>query len=206
MKTAIADYLLPSAEEKKALWDTSVFVFDTNVLLNLYRYTRPTREALFAALVEMADRVWLPHQVAEEYAKHRHEIIFETEEKYKTIGKQASDFVDAIQNELRLKRDDSALSALKDLVFRWIEEQRTQNILAKSASEDPIISQLLSIFDGKVGPAFSLEELNAIYTEGKERYEKQTPPGYCDAKKEKDNPNHNAYGDLIVWKQILAYH
>lgn len=47
--------------------------------------------------------------------------------------------------------------------------------------------------------------MKAISTEGKERYEKQIPPGFCDAKKEKDGNENNAYGDLIVWKQILAY-
>ena len=37
MKTAIWEYIIPSEREKENLWNNCTFVFDTNVLLNLYR-------------------------------------------------------------------------------------------------------------------------------------------------------------------------
>lgn len=49
-------------------------------------------------------------------------------------------------------------------------------------------------------------ELNKLKEEGKNRYEKSVPPGFKDDKK-KNSPtdDHNAYGDLIIWKQIMSY-
>ena len=52
---------------------------------------------------------------------------------------------------------------------------------------------------------FNQDELDKIRAEGKERYDKQIPPGFCDAKKAVAGAENNAYGDLIVWKEILAY-
>ena len=85
MRTTIWEYLIPSPEKKEELWNRCTFVFDTNVLLNLYRYTANTRDTLLAALDDLKDRVWLPHQVAYEYAKNRFDVIYETIEKYKKL-------------------------------------------------------------------------------------------------------------------------
>ena len=49
MKTAIWEYIIPSEREKENLWNNCTFVFDTNVLLNLYRYTGNTRRILLEA-------------------------------------------------------------------------------------------------------------------------------------------------------------
>lgn len=50
MRNAIREYIELSETEKKALWDNATFVFDTNVFLNLYRYSKKTRDALLEAM------------------------------------------------------------------------------------------------------------------------------------------------------------
>ncbi|WP_423815166.1 PIN-like domain-containing protein, partial [Pseudomonas viridiflava] len=42
-------------------WKNATFVFDTNVLLNLYRYQERTREELLDTLSKLSSRVWVPH-------------------------------------------------------------------------------------------------------------------------------------------------
>ena len=42
MRRAIKEYIEPSSKEKQELWEKAIFVFDTNVLLNLYRYSAKT--------------------------------------------------------------------------------------------------------------------------------------------------------------------
>ena len=205
MRTTIWEYLIPSPEEKEALWDNCVFVFDTNVLLNLYRYTSITRDTLLAAFDDLKERVWLPHQVAYEFGKDRCDVIYETVEKYKNIEKLEQDFISRLMTELRLKADDKSVIQLQTSIDAWTDEQRKRNLWVTQASDDKILNTVLSIFDKKVGLPFSPEEMNSISAEGKERYEKLIPPGFCDAKKEKSGDENNAYGDLIVWKQILAY-
>ena len=62
------------------------------------------------------------------------------------------------------------------------------------------------IFEDRVGRQIDEGELKIIKEEGKERYEKAIPPGYKDDKKKKNiDDDNNAYGDLIIWKQIIKY-
>lgn len=204
MQNKIWEYLIPSLEEKESLWNECIFIFDTNVLLNLYRYTSNTRDTLLAAFDDLKERIWLPYQVAYEYAKDRFDVIYETVEKYKKLDKLEKDLIDQYILELRVKPSDQAIKELQDSINAWITAQKKKNLLVTQASDDQILEKLLLIFDGKVGDPFSKEELEAIRLEGKERYEKQIPPGFCDAKKEKGGIENNAYGDLIVWKEILA--
>ena len=46
MREAIKEYIEYSSKEKNDLWNTATFVFDTNVFLNLYRYSNKTRNQL----------------------------------------------------------------------------------------------------------------------------------------------------------------
>lgn len=205
MREAMWEYLIPSLSEKEDLWDKCIFVFDANVLLNLYRYTSNTRDALLAAFDDLKDRIWLPHQVVYEFAKNRFEVIFETVEKYKKLETLEHDFLSQYKTELRIKDTDQSIVQLQQSIDSWISEQKRKNLLVTNASDDKILEKLLTIFSGKVGIAFSKEEMDKLSKEGKERYEKQIPPGFCDSKKEKDALENNVYGDLVVWKQILDY-
>lgn len=93
MKETIWEYLIPSIPEKEKLWENCFFVFDTNVLLNLYRYTSNTRDTLINAFEDLKERIWLPHQVAYEYAKNRFEVIFEMVQKYEDLEKMKQELV-----------------------------------------------------------------------------------------------------------------
>lgn len=44
MKNAIREYLDMADSEKKGLLNTATLVFDTNVLLNIYRCSKSTRD------------------------------------------------------------------------------------------------------------------------------------------------------------------
>lgn len=79
-------------------------------------------------------------------------------------------------------------------------------MLVLSAEKDEILDKILTIFDGRVGNNIDAAELERIKEEGKGRYEKLIPPGYKDDKKKKgQEDDNNAYGDLIIWKQIIKY-
>lgn len=147
----------------------------------------------------------MPYQVAYEFAKNRVCVIYETNDKYLTLEDLAEDFVNQVREKLRLKAADDNLKSLHDSIATWIATQKEENLLVTQISKDPILDQLLLLFDNKVGTAFSDEELKKFAVEGKTRYEKQIPPGYCDAKKAKGTDDNNTYGDLIVWKERLKY-
>lgn len=79
--------------------------------------------------------------------------------------------------------------------------------------EDETRKALDGIIGPAVGPVPEQKDLDLIYAEGKRRYDQRCPPGYDDSRKAKeDEPIYisnglrieRQYGDLLVWKQILA--
>lgn len=75
MKDIFKEYIVKTEEQKRAIWDNAVIVFDTNILLNLYRYTVGTRDELLSAMQTHQEKLWLPYQVGFEYFNKRLDII-----------------------------------------------------------------------------------------------------------------------------------
>ncbi|WP_220493433.1 PIN-like domain-containing protein [Pseudoalteromonas sp. SR44-5] len=71
MKDLFPGHFKESQENLREVWDSCVFVFDANILLNLYRYSDATRNEFLSLLEKINDRVWLPHRAAEEYLNNR---------------------------------------------------------------------------------------------------------------------------------------
>ncbi len=206
MKNIVKEFIEPTNEDKQELWQKAVFVFDTNVLLNLYRYSAKTRDSLLAAFESFNDRVWIPYQVAYEYMRRRCDVIYETVQRYDQFKKEIDSFTAKAVDSLRLMPNDDEISDLKRYLSKWLDGNKDRNLLVLSAEDDEILSKILMIFDGKVGSQIDENELNIIKDEGKKRYEKSIPPGYKDEKKIRDQKDdNNAYGDLIIWKQIIKY-
>ena len=59
MRNAIKEYIEYSHKEKNDLWNTATFVFDTNVFLNLYRYSNKTRDQLIESFEWLKSRIWI---------------------------------------------------------------------------------------------------------------------------------------------------
>lgn len=206
MRNLIKEFLEPSNEEKQVLWNNSVFVFDTNVLLNLYRYSAKTRDSLLAAFKNFKDRIWIPYQVAFEYMKQRCDVIYETVNRYDQFKKEIETFANKANETLRLTNKDDEINDLNRFLFKWLDMNKDKNLLVVNSNDDKILKEILSIFEGRVGDKVDNDELEQIKKEGKERYEKSIPPGYKDGKKQKDiEDDNNAFGDLIIWKQIIKY-
>ena len=60
-----------SADEINAIWEGAVIVLDTNILLNLYRYSEATRDEILSVMEKLKDRLWMPYQVGLEYFNNR---------------------------------------------------------------------------------------------------------------------------------------
>lgn len=60
---------------------------------------------------------------------------------------------------------------------------------------------MTNLFQGKVGEAYTKEQLNEIYKEADGRYANKIPPGYRDNAK----PGNEKYGDYIIWQQLKEH-
>lgn len=205
MRNAIREYIELSETEKKALWDNATFVFDTNVFLNLYRYSKKTRDALLDAMKQLESRIWMPYHVAFEFMKRRPEIIFETVDRYSKLKQEAEKLLHACSEMLRVKKNDPEYLELQKYINQWLSTNKEKNLLVDNVTDDPILERILQLYENKVGPDFTEDEkINAV-KDGEIRYAKKIPPGYMDAQKAKNSSDNNAYGDFFVWKQILKY-
>jgi hypothetical protein len=75
MKNNFLGYYEPTKEQTDTSWETGVFAFDANTLLNLYRYTEETRKDFLSALHALKNRIYLPYQSAVEYHRSRRSLI-----------------------------------------------------------------------------------------------------------------------------------
>jgi len=55
MKNTFREFYQFTEQELKELCENSLFVFDANTLLNIYRYSRPTVEIYFKVLHKLKD-------------------------------------------------------------------------------------------------------------------------------------------------------
>ncbi len=195
----------------KELWEKAVFVFDANVLLNLYRYSDTTRSEFLTLLDNLKSRSWLPEQAAHEFLENRTSVIKQQIDSYNTTKKE----IDKLEKSFSGSRAHPFITettkkefeaTVKSIGSELSENQRTQEDLIHN---DPIKNQVADLFEGLVGDPYSSDQLSEIFKLGKERYESRIPPGYKDGQKHKDpksqNEERSNFGDWIIWKQVMDF-
>lgn len=113
MYRILSSYYRPTSEQFKQLWNECLFVFDTNVLLDLYRYPEQTRKELLQTFHLIADRIWIPFQVALEYQENRLSVISEQVKRYDEVKKILRDMEKKLaedMNRLQLKKRHSSIN------------------------------------------------------------------------------------------------
>ncbi|PFW75833.1 hypothetical protein COL23_13425 [Priestia aryabhattai] len=220
MRNIFPTYYEPKDAEYNNLWENAIFVFDANVLLNLYRYTDSTRKELLQILEKLNDKLWIPHQVGLEYHSNRIAVILEQTDAFDQMINSLNKSSQSVANDLRdtfkqfKKRHPSIdldsiiqdiTNCFDSLTNKLKEEKKEHPNLLKN---DNILEIITDLFTNKVGPKYSQATLDNIFKEGEERYKNKIPPGYKDrkegsVKRYEDLVIKNEYGDLIVWKQII---
>lgn len=206
MRTKFPGYFKLSDEEIKTLWDKAIFTFDANILLNLYRYSDETRDEFYKILEKIKDRVWIPHQSAQEFFDNRLNVINQQEKAYE----DAVSALNSIETEFKNSRQhpfidkrllDKFTSLSKDICEQLNNSKGFHN---RRITEDDILSKIESLFENKVGDEYSDETLKSLFKEGEERFANKIPPGFKDSGKKDDGEKEiRKYGDFIVWKQTM---
>jgi hypothetical protein len=94
-------YYRRTDEELEAIWRDGLFVLDASVLLNLYRYSEGTRKELLGVLWGVQERLWVPHQAAEEFHRRRLNAIKEQKEAYSEVCNFLSVSSQALAKEIK---------------------------------------------------------------------------------------------------------
>ena len=213
MKKQFAEYYELPEERIKEIWDNSLIVFDTNVLLNLYRYNEDARTEFINVIKFYKERLWIPYQVGLEFHRRREDILRKNAAAYTTLGgkltEQLVKAVSALEGEysrhpyINMKDIRSKVEKCAASIKKSLDKQAEKH--PDYSKEDKILDAITDLFDGRVGEDFAEKDLDALYKEGEKRYANDVPPGYCDEKTKKDKPKRHLYGDLIVWKQTIHH-
>ncbi|MGW2716060.1 PIN domain-containing protein [Streptomyces sp. NPDC001492] len=201
----------PQSDYRRAI-QTYTIAIDTNVLLDLYRFTPKARRELLDVLRKVQDRLWVPHQVAKEYFSRRVDALKDQIDLYDAVPRELQTLHDRAITQVNTfsrrcslpEKDKKALiePLQKALSAVTGEIERHRNALdltlAKVASNDPVLEDLAQILNNRTGPPFSLEGEKKLLESYSERAAARVPPGYKDSGKT-DNP----HGDFFVWEQMI---
>jgi hypothetical protein len=198
--------------------DTTLLVFDTSALLDIYRYSITSSKKILDFLKQYNDIVWLPKQVMKELTANRDKVKKGQMNKYKNLSKNLNSEIENVRGTILSsitnykKYNFSGIDSLENELNNKFNEFRTiGDAYKQSLSEqeeiynefireeaDKFIQELLD--SDKFGEGFNVVELMEILKEGELRYKYEIPPGYKD---EKEKEGIRKFGDLILWKELL---
>jgi PIN like domain len=199
-------------EELSMLWREAILVFDTNMLLNIYRYHEETRKRFFEILEQFEHRIWIPHQALYEYQNNRLEVISQQSKVYGEVSKVLKE-AQSLLLSLRhmegkhsfIKIDDiieAPIKSLREANDKLSTNQKTsKEEIEKLKVSDGYRERVAQLFQDKIGTPYSRESLFGIYKLADKRFELQIPPGW----KDKGKKTYDKYGDVVLWFQLVDY-
>ena len=210
MKKEFFGFYPPDEHEIEAIWNESLIAFDANTLLNLYRYSKGTKNDFIKTLNEYSDRIWLPYQAGYEFHNNRISVIKSQEQTYSEIGAKLDELFLQLEKDLNVFKRHPFISIDKIKLEISKKLEKVKKDLLTQAEKHPeylksdeILPSITELFDEKIGPKYSEEDLQKIYENGKLRYAKKIPPGFSDIQNKKNKGDRNLYGDLIIWQQLI---
>lgn len=196
-------------------------VLDTNVLLNIYRYSPEFSEFALECLNAVKGHIVLPATVKLEYEKHRRgeflkmgkrteEASMETAKQIKIAKSKILDSCKGLErlqfqniDNLRINLSEK-IDAVNTVLENYFEDHAALELIQQSWAGVDYLSNLVTAIEsnGQVMNAPSQEDIYRWCDEGEKRYKGEVPPGYKDAK---NKDGVRKYSDLILWQETLRY-
>lgn len=200
----------PSEADLTLLWKTGTFVFDTGVLLDLYRVP-DAFDQMRAHEQSLRGRVFLPYQFALEFHRNLGAELKSVREKAGAAMQALTNATNRYLQEVNLNvhpvlsaREFRAEIEAARARYARLLENALPGIHSEMESRFQAVTAFVErFFEGRLGPRHTPDRLWALYEEGERRFNSLIPPGFKDAKDKK--PNERKYGDLVGWMQILDH-
>lgn len=209
--------------------DNTIFIFDANILLTLYRCEEETRNRFFEIWGNIKEKCWFPHQVCLEYQRNRLKAVKDSRDALDKIPKKINNSISELKTQIfdgehnqtisRYSNLKGELDGLFNQVFNIINDFSESHINVRKNNidylnnHDVIRDKIDELTEGRIGAAPQQQSIiDALNKAGKIRYKYKTGPGFDDSASKKDifysydGINYDAeYGDYYVWSQILEY-
>jgi hypothetical protein len=151
-----------SMEERARFVTDGLVALDANVLLHLYRLTPNVRNDVIALLQAPGDRLWIPHQVGEEFHRNRLNVIHEQELAEQKLRAAINDVADRLDKAINGLRDHPAIdkTELRDVasdgfaaIRTYLDKATSRSYLSIRAAvqSDEVLDSITALLDEKVG-------------------------------------------------------
>ncbi|MGY5356456.1 PIN-like domain-containing protein [Cronobacter dublinensis] len=220
MKLKFPGFYSVPEDSLKEIWlsEATIFIFDTNCLLNLYRCEDSTREQILDVMRAISSNIWLPFQVALEYQRNRRIAIEDSLASLKKIKTElekthSRDILGSVKKHLNKSLNDDIQQLQKNLkstIDDFINDKILLRIENKEmiSQHDFIRESIDEIIKDNIGSIPSQQTIDDINQEGEKRYTNKIPPDFSDSVK--NGTIHfcsvefqNKFGDLYLWKEII---
>ena len=196
-------YTRYSTEEYKRIWDNALVVVDTNILLNLFRYSKETKEEVIKILNELKNRLFLPYQVAFEFFINKDKVIAGASADYDKASKCLYEYKQNLINEISNIKN-SRLKCKADLIkiiennnhemMDLINKEKVKKL--KDIENSELEEEIIELFNNVTECKLKEDEYLDVLDEGQRRFVNKIPPGYKDNEKESN-------GDYIIFYSIM---
>jgi hypothetical protein len=183
-------------------------VLDTNVLLNVLRFSPDGRRELLRAFESVAHKCHIPHQVASEFNRNRVKVVSDRRKELTDLAKEVESAQAAAKGIITRLKGRSALgsgdtAALEESAgdfFRALAAAQTEAVDRYDLDpdrmvgiKDPWTLELERIFAGRVGEPPDASDVQIDTQEAERRKLAKLAPGFKDASR----------GDYLWWAQAL---
>lgn len=215
----------PLADDVVDALRTGTVIVDTNILLNLYKYTAGAAADWRKIFTALGPRLFIPHQVLLEFWRRRTDLARNPD----TTLRARNDVASAAQivsskfgswaSARRTEPTDKERELLDRLESVVTEMDQVFDDALTSHNErfnidpqrDEVVAMLQALVRGgaRVGkPNWTPESLKILHGEADDRYSHKIPPGFADDGNNPDAKNGKVtdkkYGDYLLWTQALA--
>ena len=188
MKTAKQPAWAAETHDLDDLLKTGLIALDTNVLLNLFRYSESTSSDWIRTLENTEDRLVLPQQVGEEFYENLPTVQTDLEKEYKKVEESLNGLAQGLTKVLVAARDrhpafndrqvESKASELVEQLKELFAQTKSdyQETLGTDGRHTDLKERVEALFDQRALRGFTQAELMRIYQDGLVRYELLIPP------------------------------
>lgn len=208
------------AFEEKMNNQSTKIILDTNVILDLARYSLVTSKNILEIFKECEENLWIPDQVLKEYKKNKDKVFGDLKKRYSSIEKKLLSILDdfdkktnkALNIAKRYKyfKNDNFSDKIKSKneEYKKIIESMKDNLGVEyyeiTSGSPGIINEINNFVsrleeNKQVGNSIGFNEQLELIKEGEFRFKYKIAPGYKDNEKE----GIEKFGDFFIWKEIL---
>lgn len=215
MRDLFPGFYKRTEDELSYMWQKGIFVFDTNMLLNVYRYTKKTRDRYLEilGLLKQRSQLWIPYQAAFEYHDRRMAVIQGQLDAYKDVATILQSAAQKLENSLETyhnKHEFIHTGEMIEEINAVIHKAKTKVTQSRAKDKreyenlkkrDTLLEKLEELFRDAIGSPYTSEKQRELFREAQMRIELRIPPGWED----EDKKGYKKYGDILLWFQILDY-